>query len=89
MPIHVCVTCDEPGCKAAQSAGFDGLGETYGDLVSALPSIGWSVDTDGNSRTARCQCPGHAASRHDSKPARPDATTPTTNIETAQPTTPP
>jgi hypothetical protein len=60
MAIHVCVTCDEPGCKAVQSAGFDGLAESFGDLVSALPSIGWSVDTDGNSRTARCRCPEHA-----------------------------
>lgn len=62
MAIHICIACDEPGCKAAQSVGFDGLGETYGDLVAALPSIGWSVKTDGHSRTASCRCPDHQES---------------------------
>jgi hypothetical protein len=83
MPIHICITCDAPDCSTATSAGFDGLGETYGDLVAALQSIDWRVETDGHSRTARCLCPEHSGARPDSGPARPDTTTPTPNSETA------
>lgn len=60
MPIHVCIACDAPDCKTATGAHFDGLAETFGDLAAALPTIGWSIETDGHSRTARCLCPEHA-----------------------------
>ncbi len=83
MPIHICITCDAPDCTAAQSVGFDGIGETFGDLVAAAPSIGWHVVTDGHSRTARCICPEHASSTSPGQTFIADPTTPTPDSETA------
>jgi hypothetical protein len=69
--IHINVSCDKEiakasperaavKCNAAIGCGFDSDAETFGDLVVALRGIGWHVDTDGESRRARCLCPDHA-----------------------------
>lgn len=61
--IHINISCDHSGrgrCVEAIGVTFHHLTETYGDVVAGLRGIGWHVETDGNSRQARCLCPEHA-----------------------------
>jgi hypothetical protein len=59
MPIHTRVQCDLAGCDQGQSAQFDALHETYGNLIDALREGGWRIEFDG--AEAKTFCPKHAA----------------------------
>lgn len=70
MAIHVSAHCDAPGCGVCQPLAFDGLGETFGDVLEALADAGWRVEVAelGGDRPAGVQrrtalyCPAHAKS---------------------------
>lgn len=59
MGIHFNVVCDHSR-HFGGAVGVDSLGETWGDMVACLRGIGWYVETEGDSRVARCLCPEHA-----------------------------
>ncbi len=70
--IHVMARCDGGwGCGGAVKVGFDSLTETFGDLVAGLRGLGWRVETDVNSRLARCLCPEHAREVDADQPVNP------------------
>jgi hypothetical protein len=54
MPLHINFVCDG-NCKTLQQVGFDNQSETFGDLLSAMQSIGWDIK-EGKDHQLFCLC---------------------------------
>lgn len=59
--IKVDVTCDIPGCEEGFSVGFDSEADSYGDILSGLMRMGWSLKKpSANSRQHLFACKNHS-----------------------------
>ena len=59
--LHITFVCSEPGCQVVESAAFERLDETYGDLINAFTSAGWQINPSSTPSTdLQCWCPSHS-----------------------------
>lgn len=58
MPVYVNVVCDMRGCDSMERVGFEGLSESFGDLVSEMEAEGWSIEIESLGETS-VTCPNH------------------------------
>lgn len=66
MGLHINICCDF--CREGQSLAFDGLEETYRDLIDAVRTAGWRVTLSEKHWVVEACCP----SCPPTGPGRPD-----------------
>ena len=56
MSIYINCVCDNQCEKGFQPVDFDGLAETWSDMIECLRSVGWTIELEG-AIVKSCICP--------------------------------
>jgi hypothetical protein len=56
--VFINFVCDETNCKTLQSADFEELYETWGQMLDAMMEAGWQIKMN-RAKIEKCICPKH------------------------------
>lgn len=56
--VYINFVCNHEGCKQCQSANFDTVKETWGDMLAAIQDAGWKLDLE-DAKVINAICPDH------------------------------